>query len=124
MLNITNGETGAKGYQHGNTERDLQSVYSLCERRLREGCFAPYSPDAMRNAFQVVRYAFRVWGVGKKPERVLNALMYASPKIKKIEKLEIVVEDAVIFCEDAEKAQQIEELLRGEGYKETYSSDC
>jgi hypothetical protein len=61
--------------------------------------------------------------VGKRPERVLNALMYASPKIKKEEKLEVVVGDSVIFCEDAKKAKQIEEILRGEGYEEE-STDC
>lgn len=122
MLNITNGESGNKGYHRRNTEKDLWEIYSLCERRLHDGCFY-YDPIAMRNAFQVVRYAFREWGVGKRPERVLNALMYASPKIKKEEKLEVVVGDSVIFCEDAKKAKQIEEILRGEGYEEE-STDC
>jgi hypothetical protein len=114
-MNIAEGD-GYKGWNRCHTKNDVMEIYRICEKKLGKELFCCGDNKCARELFQMFRYALREWGVGKRSERVLNAIMYADPIIKK-EEIESVGE-AVIFTEDKEVAQQIEELLRGSGYEE------
>ena len=117
MQNYLSENDGYKGWNRCDAERDILEIYRRCEAKVPKEMFCCGKKRCVRELFQLFRYVMRDWGVGKRSEKVLNAIMYADPIIKK-EEIERV-EEAVIFVEDVEAAKQIEELLRGEGYQES-----
>jgi hypothetical protein len=119
-MNIVEGD-GFKGWNECNAKKDVMEIYRKCEGKLSKELFCCGNKECVRELFQMFRYALREWGVGKREERVMNAIMYAEPIIKK-EEIQSDGE-AVIFVEDKGVAQIIEEMLRGEGYQEEGNSD-
>jgi hypothetical protein len=106
---------GRKGWRRSTALNDLLDVYDLCNRSVQEGAFRGTHPDVVRNAFQVVRYAFREWAVGKRDERVLNALMYGELKEKYFDPIQ---HEVTYFVEDESQAKAIEDLLKDKGFEE------
>ena len=95
-------------------EKDVIDVYKLAEERIKLSPI-PCSLVQLRNAFQVFRYAFREWAMGKKEGVVLRALMLADSRAKEVRSV-FGAEENVIYCEDGEMAEVIEKLLRVDGY--------
>ena len=75
----------------------------------------PYSLVQLRNAFQVFRYAFREWALGRGEGEVLRALMLSDVRAREVKSNG---KEMVIQCADPELAEALEELLRRDGYTE------
>jgi hypothetical protein len=99
-------------------EKDVIDVYKLAEERIKLSPI-PCSLVQLRNAFQVFRYAFREWAMGKKEGVVLRALMLADARAKEVRSV-FGAEENVIYCEDSDAALVIERLLKIDGYEDLH----
>ena len=97
-------------------EKDVIEIYKLAEERIKLSPI-PCSLVQLRNAFQVFRYAFREWAMGKGEGVVLRALMLADSRAKEVRSV-FGAEENVIYCEDSEAALLIERLLKIDGYED------
>ena len=97
-------------------EKDVIDIYKLAEERMASSCI-PYSLVQLRNAFQVFRYAFREWALGKEEGVVLRALMLCDSRAREVKSIFAPVE-MVIHYSAVEGADVIEELLGMDGYTE------
>jgi len=97
-------------------EKDVIDIYKLAEDRIKLSPI-PCSLVQLRNAFQVFRYAFREWAMGKKEGVVLRALMLADARAREVRSV-FGAEENVIYCEDSGIAEALTRLLEGDGYEE------
>ena len=90
-------------------EKDILVIYKLMEKRLKESGLYQYDWAAMRNAFQVMRYAFREWSYGKSDSRILKALRYGEQPVELVREHKLIVEDDCV-------AEEIKLILETEDY--------
>lgn len=88
----------------------------MARRGVEAGCM-PMTESV--NAFQVFRRVFAKWAEGKDSGRVLRALMYEGETAREV-RVDLANGEMQIYCEDFEVSQAIEELLKGDGYKEDF----
>lgn len=112
--------------QVSRAERDVIEVYKLAEARMGEthnfggrykSCFSCQRAQLL-NAFQVFRYAFREWALKHGEGVVLRALMLRDSRVREVSS-NIPNVGSVMFCEDDEIAEELEKLLKGDGYEES-----
>jgi hypothetical protein len=94
----------------------LEEITAVARSGVESGCM-PMAESV--NAFQVFRRAFAKWAEGKDRGRVLRVLMYEGDEVGGV-KVDLANGEMQIYCEDFEVAQAIEELLKGDGYKEDF----
>jgi len=96
--------------------QDVLDIYALMEQRLKDAGLYQYDWAAMRNAFQVMRYAMHEWAVGKDDKRVLNALMYGgdNPRDESKEVEMFFIDEILRYADTEDEKRDLEELLGGD----------
>lgn len=99
----------------GRAEKGCVEVYELAEKRLGAGCLG-WNREELRNAFQVLRYAIREWACDKPRGVVWQMLMSGGKKEQEVEAV-LGASENILYCDDEQTAEVLEEMLRKEGYE-------